>query len=168
MKNKWEPRWVGILVLGALLLAACRKAAEPVRPDAGAGGAAGTQVAPEVDTEKIAAATGVRFRILKTEEIGLAPCYKFYWVAVGEEDADAKIKALAEALIRGAIAARPRTYHSFTIHFFHDRDLRGAAERSRPFARATFLPGNDWQRVGRVSIEDYAGYELACVRLATR
>ncbi len=168
MKKKWEPRWVGILALAALLLAACRKGAEPVRPDAGAGGAAEMQAAADVDPEKIAAVTGVRFRILKTEAIGLAPCHRFYWVAVGEEDADARIKALAEALVRGAIAARPRTYHSFTIHFFLDRDLRGAVERSKPFARATFLPGNDWQRVGRVSIEDYADYELACVRLDKR
>jgi len=162
--NKREPNWVGVLALAVLLVAACRKAAEPERP-AGAGGMTATAAAADIDPGKITAATGVRFRILKTETIGQMPRHLFYWVSLADGDPAPRLETLAEAIIRGTIAARPRTYHSFTVHFFHDHDLKGAAERSKPFARVTFLPEGDWQKVGRASVEDYSSYTMALVRL---
>jgi hypothetical protein len=164
MKSR-EQKWVGALALFVLLVAACRKAAEPERP-AGAGGA--IAAAADIDPEKIAAATGVRFRILKTETIGQTPRHLFYWISLGNGDPGPKLETLAEAIIRGTITARPRTFHSFIVHFFRESELKGSVEKSTPFARATFLPEGNWQKVGRASIEGYSGYALACVRLDKR
>ena len=166
MKTR-EPTRILVLASLGLLLPACRKAAEPGRP-AGTGETIPVAAATDIDPEKIAAATGVRFRILKTDTIGQMPSHLFYSVSLPGDDPGPRLEALADALIRGAIAARPRTYHSFTVHFFLDRELKETVEESAPFARATYLPEGDWRTVGRASIEDYAGYVLAVARLDGR
>ena len=76
-----------------------------------------------------------------------------------------KIEGLASALIKETIAANPATFYSFTIHFFCEPELAKTIEASRAFAHATFLPGGDWAKVGRVPIDDYKDYVLNCVFL---
>jgi hypothetical protein len=117
-------------------------------------------VASEIDPEKITAALGINFQVLKTETIGQSTRNKFYWVCVGDKVTGLKIEKLAMAIIRETIAARPQTYHSFTVHFFRECDLKETPESSAIFARATYLPEGGWQKVGRDSIEDYKAYRL--------
>lgn len=159
--RKWDPRWAGGAALFVLFACACRRATEPGKPETGAGQDwAAVSGLADIDQESVAAATGLRFRILKTEAIGQIPFHKFYWIAVGEGEPEARARDLADAIVRAAIAAHPRTYHSITIHFYRERELRKSLKESPPFARATFLPAGGWAQVGRASIEDYAGYVL--------
>jgi hypothetical protein len=128
-----------VLGLIIMLLPACSK-------DEGAGGAAETgkpvlkSVALEIDPEKIAKVAGVSFQVLKEETIGQSTRNKFYWVCVGDKFAGPKIDELAMAIIRETIAARPQTYHSFTVHFIRECDLKETLDSSVPFVRATYLP----------------------------
>ncbi len=103
---------------------------------------------------------GVSFQVLKTETVSQSTRNKFYWVCVGDKVAGPKIEELAMAIIRETIAARPQTYHSFTVHFIRESDLKETPESSAAFARATYLPDGSWQKIGRASIEDYKEYRL--------
>ncbi len=157
--KRGELHWVPVLAFVIILsLLACRK-------ETGTEKQIAASVAGEIDSEKIAADVGVRFRVIKTEALGESPRHKFYWVAVAEKPAGPKLEELATAIVRETIAARPRTYHSFTVHFFLEGELKEIAEKSTPFARATYLPEGSWLKVGRASIEDYKDYRLTCVRL---
>jgi len=157
--SRLGPKLFAALASIIIFLPACSK-------DEGTGGSAGTgkpvvkSIASEIDPEKIATAVGLSFQILKTETIGQTTRNKFYWVCVGDKVAGPKIEELAMAIIRETIAARPRTYHSFTVHFIRECDPKETPESSEPFVRATYLPEGSWQKVGRVSIEDYKGYRL--------
>jgi hypothetical protein len=79
---------------------------------------------------------------------------------VGDKVAGPKIEELAIAIIRETIAARPQTYHSFTVDFIREFDLKETPESSATFACATYLPEGSWQKVGRASIENYKEYRL--------
>ena len=142
-----------------IFLPACSK-------DEGTEGSAGTgkpvvkSVASEIDPEKIAKTVGVSFQIIKTEAVGQTTRNKFYWVCVGDKVSAPKIDELAMAIIRETITARPQTYHSFTVHFIREFDLKETPESSAAFVRATYLPEGKWRKVGRVSIEDYKEYRL--------
>jgi|GEM_PF-571238 len=116
----------------------------------------------EVDVKKIEQLTGISLRILKTEALGYMPLNKFFWVSVPEKLAPEKIEKLAEAIIKQTILSRPRTYHSFTVHFFCEKELGPSLETSQSFAKATFLPEGSWAKVGRVPIDDYKTYQLTC------
>lgn len=154
-----EPKLLAALVLIIVFLPACSK-------DEGTGGSAGTgkpvvkSVASEIDPEKIAKVDGVSFRILKEETIGQTTRNKFYWVCVGDKVARPQIDELAMAMIRETIAVRPQTYHSFTVHFIRESDLKETPESSTAFIHATYLPEGKWQKVGRTPIEDYKEYRL--------
>jgi hypothetical protein len=159
MRGEFKLQWVLVLVFVIILsLPACRK-------EAGTEEQVAASVAAEIDSEKIAADVGVRFRVIKTKALGESPRHKFYCVAVAEKTAGPKLEELAAAIVRETIAARPRTYHSFTVHFFWENELKETPEKSTPFARATYLPEGSWLKVGRASIEDYKDYRLTCVRL---
>ena len=54
------------------------------------------------------------------------------------------------------------TYHSITIHFFLETDLRKKIDKSEPCARTSFLPEGGWSQVGRIPINNYEKYELTC------
>ena len=122
-------------------------------------------VGAEVDVKKIESQTGISFNILKTESIGYMPLHKFYWVCLKDKINKQRLETLAEAIIKETIVLKPNTYHSFTIHFFWENDLRETIGKSPCFARATFLPEGNWQKVGRVPLDDYKNYKLTCTFL---
>jgi hypothetical protein len=122
----------------------------------------------EVNEERIKEMTGISCRILKSETLGYMPLHKFFWISVPEKLDQEKIERLAMAIINETIHTRPRTYHSFTIHFFSEKELGPSIEASESFARATFLPEGDWAKVGRVPIDDYKNYQLRCTFLARK
>ena len=165
--KKWEPGLIAVLPLIVLLLPACQKEGGTSRP-AGTERPVAKSAASEIDPEKIAAVVGVRFRVLKTEAFGQTPRNKFYWICLGDKVAGPKLEELAMAIVRETIAARPQTYHSFTMHFFLESGLKETCEASTPFARATYLPEGNWVNVGRASIEDYEDYRLTWTRPANK
>ena len=119
----------------------------------------------EIDIQKIESLTGIQFKILKMETIGYMPLHKFYWVCLKNKANSQKIEELANSIIKEIIAKKPKTYHSFTIHFFLEDELGASVERSRCFARANFLPEGDWTKVGRAPLDDYKDYALTCTFL---
>jgi len=119
----------------------------------------------EIDAQEIASLTGVRFRILKTESIGLSPRHKFFWICLAEKAEKEKVERLAKEIINKTIALNPKTYHSFILHFFCEGELAGTPEESEPFARATFLPYGTPDKVGRIPIDNYQDYILTCTFL---
>ena len=119
-------------------------------------------VEAEIDIQKIENLTGVQFKILKAETIGYMPLHKFYWVCLEEKVDNQKVKELADAIIKETIAKKPKTYHSFTVHFFCESELAESVERSKSFSHANFLPEGGWVKVGRVPIDDYKSYKLTC------
>jgi hypothetical protein len=157
--NRLGSMLVAALVMIAIFLPACSKDEGTGRSD-GIGKPVAKSAASEIDPEKIATAVGISFRVLKTETVSQTTRNKFYWVCIGDKVASPKIEELATAIIREAIAARPQTYHSFTVHFIRECDLKETPESSATFARATYLPEGGWQKVGRASIEDYKEYRL--------
>ena len=114
----------------------------------------------EIDIQKIARLTGCQFKILKSETIGYIPHHKFFWTCLEDEVTSQKLHELAEAIIKETIYKKPKTFHSFTIHFFLESGVEGSAEKPKYFARANFLPEGGWVKVGRVLTEDYNDYEL--------
>ena len=114
----------------------------------------------EIDIQKISSMTGVQFKILKTETIGYMPLHKFYWICMQEKAISQKVEQVADAIIKETIAKKPKTYHSFTIHFFCEDELAESVEKSKSFARVSFLPEGDWTKVGRVPLDDYKDYNL--------
>ena len=165
--KKWEPGLIAVLPLIVLLLPACQKEGGTSRP-AGTERPVTKSAASEIDPEKIAAVVGVRFRVLKTEALGQMTRNKFYWVCLGDKVAGPKLEELAMAIVRETITARPKTYHSFTVHFFLESELKETCEASTPFARATYLPEGSFIKVGRASIEDYKDYRLTLTRLENK
>ncbi len=122
-------------------------------------------VEAEIDTQKIINLTGIQFKILKTETIGYIPLHKFYWICLQKKVNSQGIEELADSIIKEIIIKKPKTYHSFTIHFFWEDELADCVESSKSFARANFLPEGEWVKVGRVSIDDYKSYKLVCTFL---
>jgi len=120
-------------------------------------------IKPEINVQKIIELTGVHFKILKTEAIGYMPLHKFCWVCLENKVNQQKVKELAKEIIMDIIAKKPKTYHSFTIHFFYKDEMGKTLEKSEPFATATFLPEGNWLKVGRVPIDNYKSYKLTCV-----
>ena len=116
--------------------------------------------AVEIDIRKIENLTGIQFKILKTETIGYMPLHRFYWVCLPKKVNSQKVNELSDAIIKEIIAEKPRTYHSFTIHFFWEDELADCVESSKSFARANFLPEGEWVKVGRASIDDYKSYRI--------
>ena len=165
--KKWKPGLIAVLPLIVLLFPACRKEGGTSRP-AGTERPFAKSAASEIDSEKIAAAVGVRFRVLKTEALGQMTRNKFYWVCLGDKVAGPKLEELAMAIVRETITARPKTYHSFTMHFFLESGLKETCEASMPIARATYLPEGNWLKVGRASVDDYKDYRLTLTRLENK
>jgi hypothetical protein len=125
-------------------------------------------VQTEIDAQEIANLTGVRLRILKSESIGISPRHKFFWVCLAEKAEKEKVEGLAMEIIKKTIALNPKTYHSFIIHFFCEKELTGTPEESKPYARATFLPYGTPDKVGRIPINNYQDYILTCTFLSRK
>jgi hypothetical protein len=139
----------------AILIYACKK-----EPEKGSKFETPLLVGAEIDIQNVESTIGCKFKILKTETIGYTPLHKFYWVCLKKGVANEKVKELADAIIKETITQKPRTFHSFTIHFFWEDELAGSVEKSRRFARANFLPEGSWLKVGRVPLDDYKRYKL--------
>lgn len=106
---------------------------------------------------------GVSVKVLKTDSIGYSPINRFYWIRVQGRPVKAKLLEVSKAILDEIIAAKPRVYHSFILHFISSDDYRPGAAVLNCFAKATFLPEGDWQKVGRDPIDGYGNYKLDCV-----
>jgi hypothetical protein len=126
---------------------------------------AAQSIGAEISIQKIENLTGVQLKILKTETIGYRPLHKFYWVCLKKKVSSKKVEELADSIVKEIIAKKPKTYHSFTVHFFWEDELSECVEKSRSFARASFLPEGDWAKVGRFPIDDYKDYKLTYTSL---
>lgn len=157
--SRFEPKLLAALALIIIFLPGCSKE-ERTGGSTETGKSIVKSVSSEIDPEKIAKTVGVSFQIMKTEAVGQTARNKFYWICVADKVSGPKIDELAMAIIRETIAARPQTYHSFTVHFIQESDRKETPESSAAFVRATYLPEGKWQKVGRASIEDYKEYRL--------
>ena len=115
-----------------------------------------SSVESEIDAAKVSSDTGVKVTILKAESIGVATVHRFYWIRVEGRPSREKLLETSKAVIDQVIAAKPATYHAFTLHFISSMDMKAS------YAKTTFLPEGDWQKVGRVPIDGYGAYELSC------
>jgi hypothetical protein len=122
-------------------------------------------IGTDIDVLKIENLTGIQFKILKTETIGYRPRHRFCWACLPKKVSSQKVKELAKSIIEEIIAKKPKTYHSFTVHFFWEDDLGDCIEKSKSFARANYLPEGSWIKVGRVPIDDYKDYTLTFTSL---
>ena len=117
----------------------------------------------QIDEAKVSTLTGVPVKVLKAESIGYSPINRFYWIRVQGRPDKAKILEISKACLDEVIAAEPKVYHSFTLHFISSEDIRPGADTKKCYAMATFLPEGNWQKVGRDPIDGYANYKLDCV-----
>lgn len=117
----------------------------------------------EFDVQKIKDSTGLSFNITKAKDVGYDPLHKFYWVYLEKKLEEGEIKILSQEIIQAVIEEKPQTYHSFTLHFLYEDKAEDSKEKLKPFAKVTYLPEGSWTKVGRISIDDYSGYELTCI-----
>jgi hypothetical protein len=117
----------------------------------------------EIDIEKVQANVDYTFNVLKIKTIGLPPKYIFFWVGVNSKLGHEAVQDISLAIIQAIISQKPEIYHSFTIHFIRNQDLREKVEKSNSFAKAEYLPDGDWINVGRVPINGYERYRLSCI-----
>ncbi len=117
----------------------------------------------EIDEAKVTALTGEPIKILKTDSIGFPTINRFYWIRVQGHPIKAKLEDISKTILDQVIAAKPNVYYSFTLHFISSEDIRPGAELKKCFAKATFLPEGNWQKVGRDPIDSYGNYKLDCI-----
>lgn len=140
-----------------VILAATCKKSETASSPAGL-----ASVASEIDEARVSGLVGVSIKIVKAQSIGHSPINRFYWISVPGKPEIPKLLEISKACLDEVIAAKPGVFHSFTFHFMSPEDIRPGAASQDCFAKATFLPDGDWQKVGRVPIDGYKGYKLAC------
>ena len=149
--------FLSVVLLVLIVMAdACRKSGPPPKDTFQA--TAGS----EINEAKVSELTGVPLKILKTESIGYSIINRFYWVRVEGRPAKDKLLEIAKAAIDQVIAEKPAAYHSFTLHFVSSLDMKSGEETKVSYAKATFLPEGDWQKVGRMPIDGYGTYLLEC------
>lgn len=152
---KGEGLFLGIFVVG-LLLAGTACGGKKSAPERQA-----TTVL-EIDAAAVSSTTGVAVKVLKAKSVGYAIVNRFYWIQVEGKPPKEKLLEIAKASLDAVIVAVPATYHSFTIHFVSSPDVKPGEEIKKCYAKATFLPEGDWQKVGRVPIDGYGAYKLNC------
>ena len=140
-----------------LIVAACNKSGPAPESSSSA------LVVSEIDEAKVSTLTGVPIKVLKTDSIGFPTINRFYWIRVQGRPIKAKLEDISRAVLDEIIAAKPKVYHSFTLHFVSSEDVRPVAETKKCFAKATFLPEGGWQKVGRDPIDGYRNYKLDCI-----
>lgn len=140
-----------------LIVAACNKSGPAPESSTSA------LVVSEIDEAKVSTLAGVPIKVLKTDSIGFPTINRFYWIRVQGRPIKAKLEEISKAALGEIIAAKPKVYHSFTLHFVSSEDVRPGAETKKCFAKATFLPAGDWQKVGRDPIDGYGNYKLDCI-----
>ncbi|MCX6566561.1 MAG: hypothetical protein NTW38_09120 [Candidatus Aminicenantes bacterium] len=160
MKRGWI--FFGGIVIGVMLSSACGK---------GRGGSESTvavAVISEIDETLVSTASGVKIKVLKTETIGISPINRFYWLRVEGRPVKEKLLEISKIALDQIIAAKPNLYHSFTFHLISSVDAQPGVEIKKCYAKVTFLPEGDWQKVGRVPIDGYGAYKLNCTIGETR
>jgi len=157
MKRGWII--IGGIAVGVMLSSACGKRSGAPEPPA---------AISEIDESLVSTASGVKIEVMKTETIGISPINRFYWIQVDGRPPKEKLLEISKIALDQIIAAKPRLYHSFTFHFVSSEDIRPGAETQKCYAKATFLPDGDWQKVGRVPIDGYSAYKLDCTIGETR
>jgi hypothetical protein len=153
---------IGGLFAAGLVVTACKR--NGPAPDLSASVAA----VSEIDEAKVSALTGVPIKVLKTDTIGFSPINRFYWIRIQGRPIKGKLLEVSKAILDKVIAAKPHVHHSFSLHFISSDDYRSGAASNKCFAKATFLPEGDWQKVGRDPIDGYANYKLDCVKAEQR
>jgi len=148
---------IGGLIAVGLVVSACKK--NGPAPESSISAA----VVSEIDEAKVSTLMGVPIKVLKTNSIGFSPINRFYWIRVQGRPAKAKLLEISKAILDEVIAAKPNLYHSFTLHFTSSDDYRPGAASQKCFAKSTFLPEGNWQKVGRDPIDGYGNYKLDCV-----
>lgn len=148
---------LGGLIATGLVVAACNKSGPA--PES----STSVLVVSEIDEAKVSSLTGVPIKVLKTDSIGFPTINRFYWIRVQGRPIKAKLEEISKAALDEVIAAKPKVYHSFTLHFVSSEDVLPGAETKKCFAKATFLPDGDWQKVGRDPIAGYGNYKLNCI-----
>jgi hypothetical protein len=154
MKRGWMI--IGGIAVGVMLSSACGKRSGAPEPTAAAAVISG------IDEALVSTASGVKIKVMKIETIGISPINRFYWIAVDGRPGREKLLEISKIALDQIIAAKPKLYHSFTFHFVSSEDIRPGAETQKCYAKATFLPDGDWQKVGRVPIDGYSAYKLDC------
>ncbi len=157
-------RAISLASVFIVLLVGCQEKAPPEK-EAEARLVAVAPPAAEIDVLKVEEEAKTAFKLLKTETVGFMPRHRFFWVCLPERASKDKLERLASALIAETIRTNPAFFHSFTVHFFCQTELARTVEASKPFARATYLPEGTWVKVGRVPIDGYKDYVLACTLL---
>jgi hypothetical protein len=159
-----KAKWISIagIVIGVMLSAACNKSGGGSAPPAT------SAVISEINEALVSAASGVTIKVLKTETIGISPINRFYWIQVDGRPTKQKLLEISKIALDQIIAAKPNLYHSFTFHFISSEDIRPGGEMRECYAKATFLPEGDWQKVGRIPIDGYSAYKLDCIIGETR
>ena len=148
---------IGGLIAVGLVVSACKK--NGPAPES----SVSIAVVSEIDEAKVSTLIGVPIKVLKTDSIGATPINRFYWIRVQGRPIKAKLLEISKAILDEVIALKPNVYHSFTLHFISSDDFRPGAASQKCFAKATFLPEGEWQKVGRDPIDGYANYKLDCV-----
>lgn len=148
---------LGVVMAIGLVVAACNKSGPA--PDS----STSALVVSEIDEAKVSTLTGVPIKVLKTASIGFPTMNRFYWIQVQGRPVRAKLEEISRAVLDEVIVAKPKVYYSFTLHFVSSEDVRPGAETEKSFAKATFLPEGDWQKVGRDPIDGYKNYKLNCI-----
>jgi len=154
MKRGWI--FIGGITIGVMLSSACN------RSGGGSAPPATSAMISEIDEASVSTASGVNVKVLKTETVGISPINRFYWVRVDGRPMKEKILEISKIALDQIIAAKPKLYHSITFHFISSEDIRPGAETQKCYAKATFLPEGNWQKVGRVPIDGYGAYKLDC------
>jgi hypothetical protein len=146
----------GLIAIG-LVFAACNKSGPTQESSSSA------LIVSEIDEAGVSTLTGVPIKVLKTDSIGFPTMNRFYWIQLQGRPVRAKLEEISKAVLDEVIAAKPKVYHSFTLHFVSSEDVRPGAETKKCFAKATFLPEGGWQKVGRDPIDGYGNYKLDCI-----
>jgi len=154
MKRMWI--FIGGIVIGVMLSAACNKSGDRSAPPET------SAIVSEIDEALVLAASGVKVKVLKVESIGVSPINRFYWIRVEGRPLKEKLLEISKTALDQIIAAKPKLYHSVTFHFASSEDCESGAETNTCYAKATFLPEGNWQKVGRVPIDGYGAYKLDC------
>jgi len=131
---------VCLLTLGLFHAYACKKENAP--PSSGPTAPA---IYSEIDTQAVAAKTGIKFSVIKADSQGTDIRYKFLWICFANGTNQDKVEEVVKNILDALIAKFPRTYHSFTLHSARKRG------RISVFISSSILSIND--RLTRPSSE---------------
>lgn len=155
----------GMLILGSALLTACLIEASVACQGKGTAGETFetvAQVPVEWDVQKAARASGVDIKIMRSEVIDRDVTLLFLWILVKTRTSGDQTRLVAQSVIDEIRAWRPAAFHGLTLHFIESPGLKRGPNDSPSYARATFFPEGNPEKIGRVPIDGYGSYKLVC------